>query len=374
MEKKTRRKLSRREFIKTGAAGLGVAALGSLPQKAFGAAPAVIKGTKLSLLQASYFIAPAQDLFRKQVEEFGKMAGVTMAVDFLNWPDLQPKIAAAVQAGGLDLVDLWPGWNFLYRNSLVDLSKEAEEVGKRGGGYEPYVLNSGKVGGKWLGIPNGYSNASMAYRISLFKEAEVANAEDGNKIDLTWDQYFAIAKRLKAKGSKKMRIWSAACSTGEEPYTLSMMVSDKLSDPEYKDWDIEIHGSDISEAVLCSARRGEYNDYSVRNVTPKHLNKYFMKTESGKYAVKAEIKKMVRLSNINLADDATLRMYRGMDIIFCRNVLIYFDEVSKKKVIANLYNSLVSGGYLFIGHSESLFNITRAFKIIDVNSVLIYQK
>ena len=183
-----------------------------------------------------------------------------------------------------------------------------------------------------------------------------------------------VIKRLKAKGSKKMRIWSAACSTGEEPYTLSMMVSDKLSDPEYKDWDIEIHGSDISEAVLCSARRGEYNDYSVRNVTPKHLNKYFMKTESGKYAVKAEIKKMVRLSNINLADDATLRMYRGMDIIFCRNVLIYFDEVSKKKVIASLYNSLVSGGYLFIGHSESLFNITRAFKIVDVNSVLIYQK
>src|SRR3972149_2563479 len=100
MEKKTRRKLSRREFIKTGAAGLGVAALGSLPQKAFGAAPAGIKGTKLSLLQASYFIAPAQDLFRKQVEEFGKMAGVTMAVDFLNWPDLQPKIAAGGPGGG----------------------------------------------------------------------------------------------------------------------------------------------------------------------------------------------------------------------------------------------------------------------------------
>ena len=69
-----------------------------------------------------------------------------------------------------------------------------------------------------------------------------------------------IVQKLKAKGSKKMRIWSAACSTGEEPYTLSMMVTDRLSAPEYKDWDIEIHGSDISEAVLSSARRGEYND------------------------------------------------------------------------------------------------------------------
>ena len=83
---------------------------------------------------------------------------------------------------------------------------------------------------------------------------------------------------------------------------------------------------------------------------------------------------MVRLSNINLFDDSALRMYRGMDIIFCRNVLIYFDEASKKKVISSLYNSLVSGGYLFIGHSESLFNISRAFKLVNVNNVLIYQK
>ena len=183
-----------------------------------------------------------------------------------------------------------------------------------------------------------------------------------------------IVQKLKAKGSKKMRIWSAACSTGEEPYTLSMMVTDRLSAPEYKDWDIEIHGSDISEAVLSSARRGEYNDYSVRNIMPQQLSKYFTKNGGGKFIIKPEIKKLVRFSNINLSDETALRMYRGMDIIFCRNVLIYFDEASKKKVISSLYNSLVSGGYLFICHSESLFNISRAFKIINVNSVLLYQK
>ena len=181
-------------------------------------------------------------------------------------------------------------------------------------------------------------------------------------------------QKLKTKGSKKLRIWSAACSTGEEPYTLSMIVADKLSMPDYKDWDIEIHGSDISDGVLSSARRGEYNDYSVRNVSQQHLNKYFSKNGNGKYAIKPEVKKVVRLSNINLFDDSALRMYRGMDIIFCRNVLIYFDEASKKKVISSLYNSLVSGGYLFIGHSESLFNISRAFKLVNVNNVLIYQK
>jgi multiple sugar transport system substrate-binding protein len=189
--------ISRRRFLGTVALGAGAATM--LPH-ALEAAPAAIKGTKLSVLQATYFIAPAQELFKKQCEEFGKVAGVSVTADFLNWPDLQPKIAAAVQAGGVDLVDLWPGWNFLYRNNLVDLSAEAEEFGRRGGGYEAYVLNSGKVDGRWLGIPNGYSNGSMAYRISLFKEAGVANAADGNTIDMTWDEYFAVAKKVKAMG------------------------------------------------------------------------------------------------------------------------------------------------------------------------------
>lgn len=183
-----------------------------------------------------------------------------------------------------------------------------------------------------------------------------------------------IVQKLKDKGNRKLRIWSAACSTGEEPYTLSMMVKEKLSAPEYKDWDIEIHGSDISEAVLTSARRGEYNDYSVRNVPPQYLSKYFSKNVSGKYIINPEIKRPVRFSNINLSDDSALRLYRGVDIIFCRNVLIYFNESSKKKVISSLYNSLVPGGYLFIGHSESLFNVTRAFNIVSVDSNLIYKK
>ena len=105
------RKLSRREFMKAGVAGLGVAAMGGLTGKAFGA-PAVIKGTSLTILQGTYFIAPGQDLYKKQAQEWGQANGVTMNADFLNWPDLQPKIAAAIQGGGVDIVELWPGWNY----------------------------------------------------------------------------------------------------------------------------------------------------------------------------------------------------------------------------------------------------------------------
>lgn len=183
-----------------------------------------------------------------------------------------------------------------------------------------------------------------------------------------------IVKEVEEKGYKKLRIWSAPCSTGEEPYTLAMLLLNRFPKIYNSGWDIEIHGSDISESVLNTARRGEYNDYSIRNVPPSYMDRYFTKNGSGKYHVKPEVRSMVRLSNINLFDDMRLRIFRGMNIVFCRNVLIYFDEAAKKKVIANIYDCLSPGGYLFIGHAESLFNISRAFKLVNINNIMLYQK
>lgn len=183
-----------------------------------------------------------------------------------------------------------------------------------------------------------------------------------------------IVKEAEEKGYKKLRIWSAPCSTGEEPYTLTMLLLNKFPRIQDSGWDIEIHGSDISECVLNSARRGEYNDYSVRNVPPPYLERYFTKNGNGKYNVKPEVRGMVRLSNINLFDNTRVKMFHGINIVFCRNMLIYFDEAAKKRVIANIYDSLAPGGYLFIGHAESLFNISRAFKLVNINNILIYQK
>ena len=183
-----------------------------------------------------------------------------------------------------------------------------------------------------------------------------------------------IVKEAEEKGCKKLRIWSAPCSTGEEPYTLAMLLLNKFPTIQDPGWDIEIHGSDISECVLQSARRGEYNDYSIRNVPPPYLDRYFTKNGNGKYNVRPEVRGMVRLSNINLFDNMRVKMFRGMNIVFCRNMLIYFDEAAKKRVIANIYDSLAPGGYLFIGHAESLFNISRAFKLVNINNILIYQK
>lgn len=183
-----------------------------------------------------------------------------------------------------------------------------------------------------------------------------------------------LLKDFEEKGLKTLRMWSAACSTGEEPYTLAMQILNRIPQGNNSDLNIEIQATDISEGVLNSARRGEYSDYSLRNVPLQYLNKYFNKNGNGKYSVTPEIKRLVRFSNVNLYDSMKLKVFRGMNVVFCRNVLIYFDESSKKKVINSIYDCLMPGGYLFIGHSESLFNISRAFKLVNVNNLLVYQK
>lgn len=167
-----------------------------------------------------------------------------------------------------------------------------------------------------------------------------------------------IVKEAEEKGYKKLRIWSAPCSTGEEPYTLAMLLLNKFPRIQDSGWVIEIHGSDISECVLNSARRGEYNDYSIRNVPPPYLDRYFTKNGNGKYNVRPDVRGMVRFSNINLFDNLRLKMFRGMNIVFCRNMLIYFDEAAKKRVIANIYDSLAPGG-IFLWVMQSLCLIYR---------------
>jgi len=171
------------------------------------------------------------------------------------------------------------------------------------------------------------------------------------------------------KGSQTIRIWSAACSTGEEPYTLAMMLLEKGYSPKQ----FEILASDLGDAVLQSARGAVYNSYSVRNVSESYLKKYFSGTEQ-MFSLTATVKNMVKFNKINLIEDKNVKSLRNTDVIFCRNVLIYFDTRSKQKVVSNLYDCLNSGGYLFIGASESLHNVTRAFRPNILNKVIAYQK
>ncbi len=189
------------------------------------------------------------------------------------------------------------------------------------------------------------------------------------------EQFYVLSDNILPKlmaqkrSSKNVRIWSAACSTGEEPYTISIILMEKMLNPRQ----IEICASDISEGVIDSAKRAVYNSYSVRNIPEAYLKKYFLNSDRS-YALKPSVKNTVRFMSVNLVDDKKLRAFRGMDVIFCRNVLIYFDNKAKQKAVSNIYNSLNPGGYLFIGSSESLHNVTRAFRPNVINKVIAYQK
>lgn len=174
------------------------------------------------------------------------------------------------------------------------------------------------------------------------------------------------------KKGRKLRIWSAGCSTGEEPYTISIIIHEMLK-AELPNWDIRITANDLSERVLESARRGVYNDYTLRT-TPEEVVARYFDVDNGQNKIRQEVKRLVSYGQINLRDRVQVKRVERSQIVFCRNVIIYFDDEMKKRVINAFYDNLLPGGYLIIGHSESLHNITRAFKPIHYPGAIIYQK
>jgi chemotaxis protein methyltransferase CheR len=178
-----------------------------------------------------------------------------------------------------------------------------------------------------------------------------------------------VIPRILKERNRGVSIWSCACSTGEEPFTAAMLLREKMPNVY-----AEITGSDISPAVLEVAKKGIYNSYSVRNAPEPYLRKYFKKRSEDSYELDPAIRTQVRFRNSNLLDRKRPALSAAADIIFCRNALIYFDEKSKQKAVSGLYDSLRPGGYLFMGSSESLHNVTRAFRPVSINRTVVYQR
>ena len=178
--------------------------------------------------------------------------------------------------------------------------------------------------------------------------------------------------RERLAGRKSLRIWSAGCSTGEEPYTIAILLLE--SGDWWRDWQVEIIGSDINQRVLHTARKGVYKKGAHRATDPGMLAKYFTPDEKGDYRVIDRVKELVSFSYVNLLDPHKTSLIGGMDVIFCRNVIIYFDREAKKKVIESFYHKLRDGGYLLLGHSESLINLSNAFVLRTLKHDMVYQK
>ncbi len=180
-----------------------------------------------------------------------------------------------------------------------------------------------------------------------------------------------ILQGKQRQNKKELNIWSAGCSTGEEPYTIAVLILEKGIQNRLK---VEILGTDISQRVLKNARLGVYSKSSFRSTDEKYLNRYFEKMEGERFRIKDEVKSLVTFGHLNLMDIGRIKLLKTMDVIFCRNVLMYFDINARKKVIESFYDRLVPGGFLLLGHAESLMNLSTVFKLRHLKNDLVYQK
>lgn len=180
-----------------------------------------------------------------------------------------------------------------------------------------------------------------------------------------------VLPRLHAALSERRRliVWSAGCSTGEEVYTLAILVAEAGL---FRDWEVRVIGSDLCRSRIAEARRGLYGDSSFRTTEVELRDRYF-KRASGGWQVSDEIKAMCHFGQLNLLDRAVADVGR-VDVVFCRNVLIYFSTKARLEVVDNLHRRLSPGGYLFLGHSESLINLSTAFELVHLSGDLVYRK
>jgi chemotaxis protein methyltransferase CheR len=170
------------------------------------------------------------------------------------------------------------------------------------------------------------------------------------------------------KNPRTLRIWSAGCSTGEEPYSIAITIADSLSFADA--WNVEILATDVGRLALKHAEDGIYSGRSIGSVTEKQLANHFSAVERGQQ-VKPRLRKMVSFAQMNLASP----VYIGrMDVVFCMNVLIYFSEERRRELVQRFYETLEPGGYLFLGHSESISKMTVKFQAIVLNDCILYRK
>jgi chemotaxis protein methyltransferase CheR len=167
---------------------------------------------------------------------------------------------------------------------------------------------------------------------------------------------------------RTLRVWSAGCSTGEEPYSIAITVAEALSFAEA--WNVEILATDIGRQALKHAERGVYSGRSLASVSEAQLATHFTPVKDG-HEVKLRLKKMITFAQMNLAS----AVYVGrMDLIFCMNVLIYFSEARRRQLVQRFYDTLEPGGYLFLGHSESISKMPVKFQAIVLNDCILYRK
>ncbi len=171
---------------------------------------------------------------------------------------------------------------------------------------------------------------------------------------------------------ERIRIWSIPCSTGEEPYSIAIAVLENWS--RASDFDIEIIASDIDSHALAQAREGIYGERSLHRVTPRIRDAYFRPVDTDRWQIIADLRESIDFSLINVADPLAMARMRQIDVIFCRNLLIYFDDLSRRRTAAMFYDALNPGGFVALGHSESMSRMSSLFSPRKFPEALVHQR
>ncbi len=175
----------------------------------------------------------------------------------------------------------------------------------------------------------------------------------------------------KEKGST-IKIWSIPSSSGEEPYSIALYLLEYWSG--INNWDVKLVASDIDTEILRKAQEGIYSGRSVQNLDSRILRKYFTKLPNGDWRISEDLRQSVEFTSVNLNEPGSTRFYRNFDIIFCRNLLIYFDDLSRRRSAEVFYGALNPGGFICLGHSESMSRISSLFKVRKFPDSIVYQK
>jgi chemotaxis protein methyltransferase CheR len=231
---------------------------------------------------------------------------------------------------------------------------------------------------------HGLSEFAQYHRLLRFGAARRAELETAVELLTTNETYFyrephqlrafeeEILPLLAKENARerRLRIWSAGCSTGEEPYTLAILLA---RSGLFEGWNVDIFGTDISRRVLAAARAGSYGPHAFRSLEGEAMKRY-LKLEAGRWTVIPDLRRRVSFGHLNLLDGGALTLVGRVDAIFCRNVMIYFDVPTRKRVVQSFHEKLRDGGYLLVGHSESLLHVTADFELVHFKNDLVYRK
>ena len=238
-----------------------------------------------------------------------------------------------------------------------------------------------------LGV-RGLSSFADYYQLLKYSPLGAEEWDEAAELLTTHETYFfredyqlrafqqELLPALAKKERKRIQIWSAGCSTGEEAYTIAMLILDSGLFEPLADWEIRVHGSDLSKKCIAAARRGIYGNSSFRVTSDELRTRWFLPsaTEEGKSGVTATARSLCHFAQMNLLDEERTHLVGKCDVIFCRNVVLYFDAAARKRVIDMFYEQLVPGGVLLLGHAESLLNVSTAFELLHLKEDLVYRK